>query len=304
MTRTRRLRAALLLALLLPFTAHAREATAPPPAQPAGQAPARPALWKVADEDTTIWLFGTIHILPGGIEWYGGPVASALEGADTLITEITEEDAAQAGPTMARLAMAEPPANLRDAMSPDQRQRYEAALTRLQLPVSLFDAHDPWFAAVMLTTLPLIRDGYGTVNGAEALLSQRAKAASLPHLGLETTEYQLGLFDSLPLEVQLRYLDEVVASLPEIGQDVAAMVEAWKKGEAETLAKLMNEDEADAALMQVLLVDRNKAWAQWVQKRLETPGRVFVAVGAGHLAGKDSLQAYLAKRGISVTRVQ
>jgi uncharacterized protein YbaP (TraB family) len=140
------------------------------------------------------------------------------------------------------------------------------------------------------------------MNGAEALLV--ARAGGKAHLGLETAEMQLGLFDSLPQETQIKYLREVLDSLPTVKTDVLAMIEAWKAGKADTLARLMNEDESDPALMKVLLVDRNKAWAKWIAERLKQPGTVFMAVGAGHLAGKDSVQAQLATAGIKVTRVR
>jgi uncharacterized protein YbaP (TraB family) len=138
----------------------------------------------------------------------------------------------------------------------------------------------------------------------ETLLAARAKARSLPQAGLETTEQQLGLFDTLPSETQVTYLGEVLKSFPEINTEIRAMVEAWKSGKADELARLMNEDESDPVLMKVLLVDRNKAWAQWIAKRLEQPGTVFMAVGAGHLAGRESVQAQLAAARIKAKRVR
>jgi hypothetical protein len=284
-----------LVLLLAPNPGLAKEAGAPP-------VNARPALWKVSDKDTTIWLFGTIHILPAGITWYAGPIAKALEGSDTLVTEIVEPNDPAVHARVAQIALADPPTNLRDKLPAAERARYEAALASLQLPVSVFDANDPWYAAVALSTLPLMKDGFGTVNGAEALLI--AKAKGKPHLGLETAESQLSLFDSLPQDTQIKYLDDVLDSFPKVREEVLAMVEAWKAGKADDLARLMNEDESDPALMKILLVDRNKAWAKWIEDRLKQPGTVFVAVGAGHLAGSDSVQAQLARDEVKAMRVR
>lgn len=294
MIRTRTLSALLFPLLLLsaPMPALAKEAPVK----------ARPALWKVSDADTTIWLFGTIHILPAGIEWYTGPVAKALEASDTLVTEIVEPHDPETQAKIARIALADPPRNLREQLPAQERAQFEAALASLQLPPAMFDANDPWYAAVALSTLPLMKDGFGTMNGAEALLI--AKAQGKQHLGLETTEQQLGLFDSLPPDTQVRYLGEVLDDLPKLRSEIAAMVEAWKAGKADTLAALMNDDENDPLLMKTLLTDRNKAWAQWIADRLKTPGTVFVAVGAGHLAGKDSVQAQLEAGRIKVKRVR
>ena len=275
---------------------------APAPAKP--QVKAKPALWKVADKDTTIWLFGTIHILPPGIAWYDGPVAKALESSDTLVTEVVEPEDPAVAQQIARIALSDPPRNLREQLPAQERAKYEAALTSLHVPVSAFDANDPWYAAVALSTLPLIQAGFGTMNGAEALLVAKAREKGMARLGLETAQMQLGLFDSLPQETQIGYLGDVLESFPKVREEVGAMLEAWKSGKADTLAQLMNEDQDDPQLMKVLLVDRNKAWAKWIEERLKRPGTVFIAVGAGHLAGKNSVQAQLAADRVKTKRVR
>jgi uncharacterized protein len=296
-----------LLLLLAPAQALAgtnAKRDAAPPAPVKTEVKARPALWKVADKDTTIWLFGTIHILPPGIDWYSGPIAKALENSDTLVTEIVEVNDPAVTARLGQIALSSPPRNLREQLPPEVRKDYEAALTALKLPLAAFDANDPWYAAVVLSTLPVFQEGYDPNHGAETVLAARAKVKGLPQIGLETTEQQLNLFDTLPPETQVTYLREVLESFPEIGKDIRAMIDAWKSGKADELARLMNEEESDPMLMKVLLVDRNKAWAQWIAKRLEQPGTVFMAVGAGHLAGRDSVQAQLAAARIKTKRVR
>ena len=298
--------AAVLMALLFPFvvTASAREpAPASAPAPAAVQA-AYPALWKVSDADTTIYLFGTIHALPKGIEWFGGPVAKAFEGSQELVTEIVESDPAQMQKLVMEKAMLPQGQTLRAILPPETRVTYEGALGTLGVGAGAFDAFEPWYAAIGLATLPLVRQGYDNANGVETALDAKAKALGRPHSALETAEFQLSLFDSLPLDVQKRYLAEVVTNLPHASDDLAAMVDAWRKGDADRLASLMNADEDDPALVDALLINRNRAWADWVRDRLAKPGTVFVAVGAGHLAGPGSVQDQLARLGIASTRVQ
>jgi len=297
------------LALLLPLTdAPAKDADAPAPvtqaAQPISGPIAKPALWKIADKDTTIWLFGTIHILPPGVDWYRGPVEQALTGSDTLVIEVADPSGAATVSSMARLALSEPPTNLREGLSPADRKAYEDALAKLHLPAGAFDANDPWYAAVMVSLLPLLQQGFGTMNGAETQLVSEAKARGMKQVGLETAEYQLGLFDGLPADVQRKYLAEIVRNLPEIPKEVEAMVSAWKAGKADDLARLMNEDESDPRLMKVLLTDRNRTWSKWIEARMKQPGTVFVAVGAGHMAGKDSVLSMLKADRFKVVRVQ
>jgi uncharacterized protein len=267
-------------------------------------APARPAMWRVADHDTTIYLFGTIHALPPGIDWFHGTLANAFEGSHELVTEIVETTPGEMQSAVLARAMLPEGKTLRGLLTEPQRADYEATLKTYKIPPEALDRFKPWYAAVFLSALPVLRDGYASENGVEALLDARAKARKHPHRALETAEYQLGLFDSLPEAVQLRYLTEVIRTMPEATNELAAMVEAWKRGDADTLARLINEEESAPELMELLLTNRNRAWAEWIAARLDKPGVVFMAVGAGHLAGEQSVQAQLAARGIASSRVQ
>ncbi len=299
--------AAAVLATSLSATAPATPVPASPPGhQVAGSraAPVRPAMWQVRDADTIIYLFGTVHALPPGVNWMHGPVAAAFDGSQELVTEIVESDSA--GMQGAVLAKATLPAgkSLRAMLTPKQRTAFEATMAANGLPLATFDRFKPWYAAMVLSTLPVLRDGYKPENGVETLLDARAKGANRPHSALETAEYQLGLFDSLPEVTQLRYLNEVVTDLPKACDEMRQMIEAWKHGDAETLARLMNEEDDAPELMELLLHGRNRIWAEWIRARLERPGTVFLAVGAGHLAGTGSVQQVLAAKGIATTRLQ
>jgi uncharacterized protein len=273
------------------------------PAAPTRSA-VHPALWKIADEDTTIWLFGTVHILPPDIYWFNGPVATAFEQSDQLVTEIIDPGPGRMSALIMEKATRVPGSTLRDTLEPGERAEYEAALKDLAVPVTMFDRYEAWYAAVGLSTLPLMQLGYATDNGVEKALVARAGARNMAHIGLETPDYQIGLFDSLPEPTQERYLASVLDQLPTIKTDLSAMVEAWKQGDADELADLINDAESDAELLEILLTRRNRAWAGWIGERLDQPGTVFVAVGAGHLAGAGSVQAQLAAAGIEAKRVQ
>ena len=294
--------AGLVLAVPAPAQQHV------PTPQPVEAVPApevaRPALWKVADADTTIYLFGTIHLLPKGVEWYDGAVANSFEQSGELVTEIPEIEESATAAVLMKYGMLPPGQSLRALMTKREKVKYEAAMRANGLSPAAFDRFRPWYAAVVLATLPLQRKGYDLAHGAESELAERNKTAGRPRVGLETLDYQLGLFATFPPKVQKKYLMDVIAAMPSIDKDVADMVAAWKTGDAAHLATLLNAEEDDPAMVQVLLINRNKAWASWISNRLDKPGTVFIAVGAGHLGGKGSVQDQLAKAGVASTRVQ
>lgn len=265
---------------------------------------AKPAFWKVSDDDTTIYLFGTIHLLPKGIEWYDGRVANAFEQSQELVTEIPEVPQQKTMAVTMQLGALPAGQTLRGQMTPAERAKFEAALQSLSVPPSAFDQLKPWLASVAIMSIPLMRSGYSLDNGVEAQLDQRNKALGRPRLGLETLEYQLGIFDGLPNEAQKAYLFETVDALPVLTKEIAKMVEAWSQGDAQALAELLNDEMDDPVLYKALLSDRNRNWSQWIDDRLDRPGTVFIAVGAGHLGGRDSVQEFLGKAGIKVERVQ
>ncbi len=276
------------------------EVAAPAPAAPQG-----PALWKVADADTTIYLFGTVHALPDGAEWYRGALADALASADVLVTEVEAGKLLEPAAQQAFIAKAALPAGqtLRAMLDADQRAVLEAALTRLDMPVSALDQVEPWFAAMTLAAIPLIKAGYKMDQGVEMAIEGKLPRTT-PREALETVDGQLTLFDTMPVPMQIAYLMSVARQMDQVAAGMNGMVDAWKRGDADKLAELMNAEIDDPALAERLLYSRNREWAKWVEARLAKPGTVFVAVGAGHLAGQNSVQDYLAKDGVTVSRAQ
>lgn len=268
-------------------------------------APRGPALWKVADTDTTIYLFGTIHALPESAPWLEGPPAAALASSDAIVTELAPgavQDPANRQVIMA-MALLPPDKNLRAMLGDAQRADYEAALAKLGLPIDAFDRFDPWFAAMTLTMLPVLKSGYKVDSGVEQVVEARAPATA-SRVALETVQAQMRLFDGLPAESQTAYLVTTARGIDQVVPTLDAMVEAWRTGNAERLAELMNAGLTDPVLADALLYARNRTWADWIDDRLDRPGTVFIAVGAGHLAGDKSVQDYLERRGIPAARTQ
>ncbi len=299
-----------ILALTLTAPALAQEQRLPTPVQTEMVAASEagleaPALWKVADEDTVIYLFGTVHSLPADVDWYRGELAQALNSSDELVTEIDmnpEAIAAMQEVIVSKALLQE--GTLRGLMDADQLATYETAMAKLGLPPATFDSMEPWFAALMMSNTALAKAGFSPTAGAETVLEE-ISGGTMTRSALETIEFQMAIFDELPMDAQMRFLLEGAGEIDTLADELQKMVDEWAVGDAEGLADLLNEAfEEDPVLADRLLYSRNASWAVWIDDRLDEPGKVFMAVGAGHLAGKNSVQSLLAERGITALRVQ
>ncbi len=301
-------RVALLAFAAAPFALFAASpafAEAQPAEAPTATAPANgPALWKVADKDTTIYLFGTVHVLPKEIEWYDATIAKALEGSDMLVTEIPMDAASEAEMQQLTGAKGMLPAGttLRSLLTLEQTATYTAAMGKMGIPVESFDPVKPWLAGLTFSLLPLMQQGYDLNSGVEKVLL--AKVGDKPKGALETAEFQLGIFDGMTQEAQVAFMMEAATGLDEVKPMLDRMVTEWSEGDADQLAEVMNEGMDDPKVAEALLYSRNANWAEWIDNRLDQPGTVFIAVGAGHLAGAKSVQDILSQKGIKVTRVK
>jgi uncharacterized protein YbaP (TraB family) len=262
-----------------------------------------PALWVVKDADTTIYLFGSIHILKPGLGWFDDGVKTAFDGADQLVLELVEPPAAEAQVLFGKLAMDQQGKSLRSKMNDADRAVYDAAMGKLGIPSAAFDPFEPWAAAITMSLLAAQKSGFDPNSGVERQLTAAAKVSNKPIGGLETMAFQLGVFDSLPEAEQIAFLVETAKMIDDVGSTTDKMVAMWASAETEGLGQLMNEGLTSRTLYDALLTKRNANWAQWISAQMKKPGVTFMAVGAGHLAGPTSVQALLPAYGLTATRV-
>ena len=262
-----------------------------------------PALWVVKDEDTTVYLFGSVHILKPGLGWFDDGVKTAFDSSDQLVLELVEPPAAEVQALFGKFAMDQQGKTLRSKMNDADRAVYEAAMGKLGIPAPAFDPFDPWAAAVTLSLVAMQKSGFDPNSGVEKQLTAAAKVSNKPIAGLETMEFQLGVFDTLPEAEQITFLVETAKLIDEVASTTDKMVAMWASAETESLGQLMNEGLTSRTLYDALLTKRNANWAKWISARMAKPGVTFMAVGAGHLAGPTSVQNLLPAYGLSATRV-
>lgn len=292
-------------ALLLLPAAACGQSGADHAAPAAATTDADPALWVAKDDDTTVYLFGTVHVLKPGLSWFDDAVKTAFDGADQVVMEIVQpDDQAAIQALILEKGMSPDGPTLTEKLPAEARDDYAKVMAANGLPATAFDRMDPWLAAVTLTMVSLTKLGYQPDNGPEKVLTAAAEKAGKPVVGLETVEQQFGYLDGLSNDAQLAMLTSTIDETEDAGTMFAGMVADWSKGDDKALAELMNEGfEESPELRRVMLTERNARWADWIDARMDKPGTIFIAVGAGHLAGPDSVQADLAKHGITVKRV-
>lgn len=304
--------AALGLALTAALVAAPMEAFAQAEVAPAAPAPAAtpqaqgqgPALWVIRDADSTLYLFGTVHVLKPDTAWGSAKVDAALDSASDVWFEISNPDDQAAIIPLIQQHGVSPATPLSSLLTPEELADLDTAAKAIGASGAQLDAFRPWFAGLTLSMAPLMKAGYDPNSGVEMVLKPRAVAAGKTIRGLETLDKQIKVLATLPEDIQLEFLRATLSEFDEAATQLDQMVSAWATGDVEALNRVaVVEMKTEAPhIYDALLVRRNTDWADQIQTILAGSGTGFIAVGAAHLTGEDSVQAILAKRGVVAER--
>ena len=271
----------------------------------AAPAVATPAMWQVEGSPGRITIYGTIHALPPGQPWFSDAARAAFTAADTLVVEVdTSADPAAMASMVQRLGMLAAPIPLASRLPADLRPLLADKMKRLGLPPASFDRFETWLATINIVGADMLRGGLDPGDGVDRNLIALANSANKAVIGLETAEFQLGLFDTLPETEQRLLLGSAINDNGGVQDEVRAVLAAWLAGDVERIRIEFEDGSLSPELEQALLTRRNLAWADDLAMRAARPGQIFVAVGAAHMAGPNSLIAMLQARGLIMRRVE
>jgi uncharacterized protein YbaP (TraB family) len=279
----------------------------PPPAAAAARAEEpRPAIWLLADHDTRIYLFGTVHILPPGFKWRSPAIDRIIAEADELVVETYEAPGLKDHVDAHQAMLLDKPTPILFRVPENRRKSLKAAIQATRVPIKYFDRLQTWAAAFMLGMAQLL-DGYGAEDaddapGVEDVLEASFRAAGKPIGSVEQPGDVVDSLNAIPADQQAALLIETIGSPPGVQADEADEDRMWVRGEVDAMAEHLLDD-LPPALIDALLRKRNQAWTGWLAGRLDRPGTVLFAVGAGHLGGKHSVREMLAARGFAVKRI-
>lgn len=266
---------------------------------------AKPALWQVSDADTTIYLFGTIHLLPSDLKWRTAKLDQALTSSQELVVEtiIDDKNPTKLMSAMASIGLAKGLPPIVERVPPAKRAALQAAIKKSGVPETAYNAMKTWMAAFLLLSNQF-RD-MGLSGGVEGVLRNDFIASNKPIGELESNVEQLGFFDRLPEAAQRNLLEGALEENATVKRDFGGMLDAWSRGDVKGIARTFDHDlSASPELRDSLIRQRNANWSKWIERRMTQPGAVLIAVGAGHLAGPHSVLEMLKRDGYKIQRVE
>lgn len=276
------------------------------PAEP--DFPPNPALYVARDADSTMYLFGTLHLRRPGTPWGGARAQAGLAEAAEVWTEldISPESDAQTQTLALRYGMAEPDRPLSSYFSAEENARIAATGERLGLPMAMLDRMQPWMAGITLSLMPMIQAGYDPASGADRQIDAFADANGKTGRSFETPEQQIRMLASFSPDVQRQMVLEALDEIEAGGSLIEGMAVAWETGDLVTLERMVVSDMRRdyPEFYTKLLVDRNNAWVEVLDREMQGEGVDFVAVGAGHMLGEHGVIGQLRERGYTVERVE
>lgn len=296
---------AALSALLLAPSAMA-QAPAAPVAVTAAPQGSGPGLWVVKDADSTIYLFGTVHVLKPDTPWGTARVDQAFASADEYWFEIADLNDQTGVMPLIQAKGVSPDRPLSSLLTAEEMADLDAAARTVGATAAQLDPLRPWLASLQLALASIQKAGYVAANGGDQILHARAAATGKPIKGFETAPQQIGFIADMSEDAQLAMLRSGLKEFDQADAFLGRMVSAWATGDLDGLDVLIGQEmKAESPEMYaVMLTRRNENWADQIQTLLAGSGTAFISVGAGHLAGDDSVQAKLEQRGVKVERIR
>jgi len=274
-----------------------------------GPALAAPTLWTVSDGQGQVraYLFGTIHLCDPACFPFPEKVNRSFDRADRLVLELDATDPDVVATVMSA-GMLPPGQSLTAQMADPLAGDMARAASAVGIPLEALVRMQPWFASTVMIGAAAAKAGYSPNEGIDMALQSLAKFKGKPVVSLETAERQIEAMGAGGEAAQMAALRQTVDMINEgaAKEYFDSMVTAWRDGDDESLLRLMYEGvetQAVEPLMAELMVSRNHEMAARIDALLGEPGRLFVAVGGGHLVGEQNIPGLLARRGWQVRRV-
>ena len=265
-----------------------------------------PALWRVADRDSEIWLFGTVHLLPPHVRWRSRAFDAAFNAADTVFLEVDLKAAPRrgVGAVLRQLGENANYVTLSSLLGARDTNRLARAATKLGIRPGTLEPLRPWLASIRLSMTNIKQQGFDPQSGVDRIIAGMSQQAGKRLGFLETIEEQFEIFATLSPEAEKAFLMATVTQIETKPGGITELVTSWAEGDTGSFDRQFQATLGGdlPELRNALFIDRNRRWTQRIGKMMAGSGKALIAVGAGHLAGEDGVVGLLRAKGYKVTR--
>ena len=258
------------------------------------------SVWSIKGKRNTVYLAGSVHALPDDQAQLSPALERAYDAADALVMEVDldDMDPLEAVQFVAERGTLPPSESLEDVVGAARYGKIIKLANSIDVPELAITRLEPWAAAMVLTQYALMKSGFNPELGVDMQLTARAQSDGKPIDGLETVVDQLGIFDSRSMAEQTKFLVDAANDVPKMHEDLAQLIEAWRKGDLSAMEREFNKEREQApALYDQLLGARNRKWLPKIEALLNEDRDYLVVVGTLHFVGRDGLLELLAHDG-------
>ena len=265
-----------------------------------------PPIWVVKDYDSTLYLFGTVHLLPGDLDWQRDDMKDAFDSSGTIFFEMdTGTNALIEASVLAQdLGQFKSGERLSTRLDSYQLKLLDAAANNGGITLAALDSMKPWLASEFLTIAAATNAGLSPDLSADTALKSRAERKGKNTVYLDTVEGQIRASADQPDFVQMLVLTDTLERFNAMGDDLTTIADDWAIGEIGRLEQKTVRSLARQSpeMYDALIKARNREWSRVFTRHLEDSGTSFAAVGIAHLLGEHSVQNMLREQGYDVSR--
>ena len=265
------------------------------------------SMWQVEGVQNNVYLLGSIHLLREKDYPISPAIYAAYRNADVLYMELDMDDADPVADQILanELGLIQGEGSLEDLLGATLYAEAMSLAKSSRIPLQLLEKAEPWYAAIQVELIMLMRFGFNPVYGIESHLAQMASADGKEIFGFETVRQQLEFLDNLSQGAQQEMFMQTLADSSDLADLMNKMIDAWHHGDSQYLEdSLLSDMQKFSELNKIIVDDRNLAWADRIEEFLTHADDYLIVVGALHLVGENGVPSLMRKRGFEVTQMQ
>jgi uncharacterized protein YbaP (TraB family) len=264
-------------------------------------------VWAIKGQKNTVYLAGSVHLLPTSDSKLPAAFDKAYGDSAALVMEIDMDDLnpMDAQGLMLEHGMFTGDETLSGVIGQARFEKLQKQVDGMGIPAEALERFQPWMAAMTVEQLQLMKLGFDPSSGVEMQITRHAQGDHKEIAGFETMQEQLGLLANMSMPDQVKFLDMTLEELQEAQSELDDLLGAWRAGNASKLSSMLSEEFGEApGLYATLISDRNRKWVPQIEKLLKSDKNYMIIVGTLHIVGRNGLLDLLKADGFSAKQLQ